>query len=445
MCMFFRPHTSRHVLITHQGDKTLPRTSSTAVLHRNAFTVIGQVTDSGTQTWGQSLSRSRSAAGPEKWAFDATGLGCSVPVMNGPRLTPCGRSLALWALIGLLSVSCSRATNKATPAPNGTPASAAPKPSPSPSPSVVVFTGMCDASGAVALSDRKFVVADDEDNVLRVYDVERGGAPLGGADVSRGLKLPLKKKKKKPGAPVAPEADIEAAARLGDRAYFMTSHGRNSKGKLKPERLRFFATTTPEDGDIEVIGEPYDSLLDDLLAEPRLARFELAQAAELAPKAPGGLNLEGMTARKEGGVWLGFRNPIPEGRALLLPLLNPEELVTGKKARFGEPVLLDLGGLGVRSLSSYRDRYLIAAGPFDQGASARLFAWDGGPAAEPLDRISLEGFNPEGFFTPESRDRIMLLSDDGSVSIDGTDCKRLKDPAAKRFRGVWVALPLSKG
>jgi hypothetical protein len=297
---------------------------------------------------------------------------------------------------------------------------------------------MCDASGAVALSDRRFVVADDEDNVLRVYDVEQGGAPLGGTDVSHGLKLPLKKKKKPGSVPVAPEADIEAATRLGDRAYFMTSHGRNSSGKLKPERLRFFATTAPEDGDIEVIGEPYDGLLADLLAEPRLGSFELAKAAELAPKAPGGLNLEGMTERKEGGVWLGFRNPIPEGRALLVPLLNPEELITGKKARFGDPVKLDLGGLGVRSLSSHRDRYLIVAGPFDQGATSRLFTWDGGAKVEPLDRVSLAGFNPEGFFTPEGRDHIMLLSDDGGVSIDGTDCKRLKDPAAKRFRGLWV-------
>jgi hypothetical protein len=303
-----------------------------------------------------------------------------------------------------------------------------------------VFTGMCDASGAVALSDRRFVVADDEDNVLRVYDVEQGGAPLGGTDVSHGLNLPLKNKKKPGSVPVAPETDIEAATRVGDRAYFMTSHGRNSSGKLKPERLRFFATTAPEDGDIDVIGEPYDGLLADLLAEPRLAGFELAKAAELAPKAPGGLNLEGMTERKEGGVWLGFRNPIPEGRALLVPLLNPEELITGKKARFGDPVKLDLGGLGVRSLSSHRGQYLIVAGPFDQGATSRLFTWDGGASAEPLDRVSLAGFNPEGFFTPEGRARIMLLSDDGSVSIDGTECKRVKDPAAKRFRGLWVSL-----
>lgn len=384
--------------------------------------------------------------------------------MRAAHLRHFARAITLGAVVCASAAACSRASSSGgttrEPAAGGTATTAPVTLASTPDkktevekganePNVVVFTGMCDASGAVALSDRKFVVADDEDNVLRVYDVEQGGAPLSGADVSADLKLPLKKKKKKkkkPGSiPVAPETDIEAATRIGERAYFMTSHGRNSSGKPKPERLRFFATTTPESGDIEVIGEPYDGLLGDLLADSRFAPFGLAKAAELPPKAPGGLNLEGMTERKEGGVWLGFRNPIPEGRALLVPLLNPEELIAGKKARFGDPLKLDLGGLGVRSLSSYRDRYWIVAGPFDQGATSRLFMWDGKDHAQALDQIGLQGFNPEGFFTPEGRDRVMLLSDDGTVSIDGTACKRLKDPAQKRFRGLWVSLPLSKG
>src|ERR1041384_1457792 len=48
--------------------------------------------------------------------------------------------------------------------------------------SELTFTGMCDASGAVPLDDHLFAVADDEDNVLRVYDADRGGSPLGAAD-----------------------------------------------------------------------------------------------------------------------------------------------------------------------------------------------------------------------------------------------------------------------
>src|SRR5690349_16148418 len=272
--------------------------------------------------------------------------------MSASQRRSFARSMTFGAVVCASSVACSRGSGGGTAARDAaagataptttttTTAATAPLTSapanagteaPASAPAVVVFTGMCDASGAVPLSDRRFVVADDEDNVLRVYDVQ-GGAPLTGADVSAGLKLPLKKKKKPGSVPVAPEADIEAATRIGDRAYFMTSHGRNSSGKSKPERLRFFATTTPENGDIEVIGEPYDGLLADLLADSRFASFDLAKAAELAPKSPGGLNLEGMTERKEGGVWLGFRNPIPEGRALLVPLLNPEELIAGKKA-----------------------------------------------------------------------------------------------------------------
>lgn len=293
---------------------------------------------------------------------------------------------------------------------------------------------MCDASGAVALDDHTFLVADDEDNVLRAYDARTGGAPLAAVDLSAALRLPSKKKG-------APEIDIEAATRLGERAYFITSHGRNSSGKLKPERLRFFATTAPSHGKPELVGKPYEKLLQDLLAEPKLSAFQLAAAAELAPKAPGGLNIEGMTARPEGGVWLGFRNPLPQARALLVPLHNPEELAEGEgPARFGDPLTLDLGGLGVRALSYWRGRYLIAAGAFDSGRVSRLFIWDGRERVTAVDSVDVRAYSPEAFFTPEGQDRVLLLSDDGSVRVNGQECKRL-EPSQKRFRGLWIRLP----
>ncbi len=304
-------------------------------------------------------------------------------------------------------------------------------------PNEVIFRGACDASGAVPLSERTFLVADDEDNVLRVYDAERGGEPLSAVEFSTALALSEKRKAK--GGVRFPEADIEAATRIGEHAYFLTSHGRNTAGKLKPERFRFFAAEL-RDGRIERVGQPYDQLLDDLLAEPRLARFELSRAAELAPKAPGGFNLEGMTARKEGGVWIGFRNPIPAGRALLIPLLNPEELIAGGRARFGDPLTLDLGGLGVRGLSSWRDSYVIAAGSFDGSGSSRLFIWDGGQRAEPVPGLDLDDYNPEAFFSPKPAARMMVLSDDGARELDGKECKR-QERAQRRFRGRWLTLP----
>jgi hypothetical protein len=327
---------------------------------------------------------------------------------------------------GLLFAACAR------PATDGGRARAS---SAASRPDEVIFTGACDASGAVALSEHSFWVADDEDNVLRAYDVTRGGAPVGRLEVSRLLELHTKGKSAR-----YPEADIEAATLIGDRAYFLTSHGRNSSGKLKPERFRFFATESKH-GQMKPVGEAYERLLDDLLAEPRLRSFELEQAAELAPKSPGGLNLEGMTARLEGGVWIGFRNPIPRGRALLLPLLNPEGLIGGQRAEFGEPLTLDLGGFGVRGLSVWRGRYLIAAGPFDSVGVSRLFSWDGRARVQPVQTVDLSNYNPEAFFTPESGERIMLLSDDGSRVLDGTECKRLTDDSKKQFRGLWLTLP----
>jgi hypothetical protein len=345
----------------------------------------------------------------------------------------------------LVAISCGRGRDSGPVAPRPVPAGAHAAPAAPATPAasarfrpgagrVIVFRGMCDASGAVALSDRLFAVADDEDNVLRVYDADTGGQPLASADLSPELLLYTRKK--------APELDLEAATRLGERALWLTSHGRSKKGKLRPERLRLFATTAPADlSPPTLVGRPYEHLLRDLIADPGLARFDLARAAELPPKAPGGLNLEGMTAVPGGGVMLAFRNPVPGGRALLVPLRNPGEVITGAAARFGQPVILDLGGQGVRSLSWWRGRYLIMAGHFDSGGPpSRLFTWTGQGEPELMSHIDLSALNPEGFFSPDQRDEILLLSDDGSALIDGQKCKTLRDPGQKRFRGVWVSL-----
>jgi len=289
----------------------------------------------------------------------------------------------------------------------------------------VVFTGMCDASGAVPLTDSLFAVADDEANLLRIYDA-RGGAPLHSSDVSERLGIRR-------------EMDIEGATRIGQLGFWITSHGRNSAGKSRPERLRFFATTAPaRAAPLEVVGTPYLRLLDDLFADSRFARFGLQAAAELPPKAAGGLNVEGLTARAEGGAFIGFRSPTPGARALLVALLNPADVVRGRRARFGDPILLDLGGLGIRALSSWRGRYLIVAGHHSNEAASQLYTWDG--RAAPKRRLEFTAFNPEGFFTPEARDEVMLLSDDGSLPIDGAPCKEQKDAAKKRFRGRWLTI-----
>jgi len=324
----------------------------------------------------------------------------------------------------------------------------------------LVFTGACDASAAVPLSSSLFAVGDDEDNVLRVYDSDRGGAPLRVVSLSASL-FPAKEKakseraiaKKKKGkqktgkkatrrdAGGGPESDIEAATRIGDLAFWMTSHARNRAGERKDARRLFFATSAGGAKDpLGLVGRAYGGLLDDLLADPRYADFGLAAGAELAPKEPGGLNLEGLGERPEGGVWIGLRSPVPGGRALLVPLLNPEGVIKGERARLGDPIRLDLGGRGVRSLSRWHGHALILAGPPAEQGTSLLFVWDGRSDPVPNAAADLEDLNPEAFFSPEERDEILVLSDDGTLEIDGEECKRLENPARKRFRGRWVRL-----
>ena len=91
------------------------------------------------------------------------------------------------------------------------------------------YSGICDASAAAPLSAETFVVANDEDNVLRVY---RFGEP----NVVQAFSLDQFLKPD----PDEPEADIEGATRIDDQIYWVTSHGQNKNGKDRPSRHRLF-------------------------------------------------------------------------------------------------------------------------------------------------------------------------------------------------------------
>jgi hypothetical protein len=300
---------------------------------------------------------------------------------------------------------------------------------------VVVFEGMCDASGAVPIDSNTMAVADDEENTLRIYDATKGGPPLHAVELPR--TLPSKKRKKRV------ESDLEAATTFRSHALWIASHGRNAGGKVKAERLVLFSTRIPRVGKpLELVGKPYRRLLDDLIAAGSLRRFDLASAARVAPKSEGGLNLEGLTTTLDGrAVLIGFRNPVPEGKALLVRIENPDRMVAGARAQIGEATLLDLKGLGIRALSSWRGRYLIAAGEHGDGRRKMLYTWDGADRLVAVPEGARPDFNTEAFFTPEDLDRIMILSDDGTLEVGGEECKRLDDPKAKRFRGMWLQLP----
>jgi len=297
----------------------------------------------------------------------------------------------------------------------------------------VVYTGMCDASAAVALTEHLFAVASDEDSVIRVYSRDQAGAPVQSFNLSAFLDLDEKK----------PESDLEGAARIGDRAYWITSHGRNRSGRARPSRKRFFATqisTNSQGVRLKMIGKPYERLLDDLVQDRRLARFNLGAGSLLEPKARGGVNIEGLSATPDGHLLIGFRNPIPGGKALLVPMLNPDEVVQGRRVKLGEPLLLDLDGLGIRDMAYSEGKYLIIAGPYDGIGQSHLYEWSGGSSLPLLVKHSrLKGLNPEGIviYPDKEWSEIQIISDDGKKPVNGRPCKECP-PSQQHFRSVWV-------
>ena len=122
------------------------------------------------------------------------------------------------------------------------------------------------------------------------------------------------------------EADIEGATRIGDHIYWITSHGTNREGKPRPSRHRLFATEVKVADDkvtITSVSTPYKELVKDLTKTPGLKDYKLGEAAKKPPEQVDGLNIEGLGAAPQGALLIAFRNPIPDGKALLVPLENP--------------------------------------------------------------------------------------------------------------------------
>jgi hypothetical protein len=238
------------------------------------------------------------------------------------------------------------------------------------------------------------------------------------------------------------EADIEGAAAIGSRVYWISSHSRNSKGKVQPSRHRIFATDV-RDGLPPVlvpVGKPYVDLLRDLAEAPALKPYRLDAAARLAAEAEGGLNIEGLAATPEGGLLIGFRNPLRNQRALVVPLLNPAAIVEGKRAQLGTPIELDLDRRGIRSIELVGSTYLIVAGPTADRGSFALYRWSGAAAEAPVmaPDVALRDLRPEALFAIPQSPRVQLLSDDGGLLVGGGECKNL--PMSRQaFRSLVVA------
>jgi hypothetical protein len=292
--------------------------------------------------------------------------------------------------------------------------------------------GTCDASAAIAVGADLFLVGDDENQKLRLYRRDRSGPALPDAfDISAFLQM-------KPGD----EADIEGAAQIGKRIYWISSHAYHAEPEKKHMRRQFFATDidiTQDKVKLTPVGASYTRLLDAM-------GKALQDASEIAAETKGGLNIEGLAATPEGHLLIGFRGPVKDKQALILRLQNPAAVVEQQaKPVFGPPVSLPLNGSGIRSIEyvAKLGAYLIIAGPEESEGAFKLYQWSGQDKAAPqLLPVALPaGLRPEALFALPDGKTLQLLSDDGDEFIGDKKCKKSKPAEQRKFRSFTITLP----
>jgi hypothetical protein len=295
-------------------------------------------------------------------------------------------------------------------------------------PTAATYSATCDGSAGVALNDGYFLNFNDEDQRALAYERGKNGGPVSTVDFTNDLALA-------PGE----EADIEDATRVSGRIYVITSHGRNSDGKLRRARHRFFAIDVDETT-LSFAGMT-QALLDNMLDSANwtapdasllqilkdASRLDKATVAKLAPEKEG-INIEGLaawpSAQHPNRLAIGLRNPRWNNAAIVVTLLNPDEVVTGATAKFGQAHALDLGGLGIRSLTAQDGGLFVLAGPSD-GASGpfSVYTWDGVSAATALVALPQSEGSPEALLLYEGTRYLQVLVDQGDKSVGGVVCK----------------------
>ncbi len=333
-------------------------------------------------------------------------------------------------------------------------------------------TGASDASAAIGLAGDQVVVADDENQALRVYDRARSGWPVTQFDFTAELKLT----DLDDGVPR--EVDIEAATRTGDRIYWTGSQGNSRNGEARPNTRRIFATDVGGRGttvNLSYVGR-YDHLRDDLVAwdvanghglGADFLGFAAGTQPGVLPIIATGFNIEGLTIAPDGSSgWIGFRAPLIDGLALIVPVETLDALVTGGiaggsldpgSAVFGAPLFLDLGGRAIRSIErNEAGQYLILAGPVGSEGAApndfRLYRWSGVDTDAPVPlnvdlAERLVGGSFEGIVELPgdliAGGALELIVDNGDYVYynDGVAAKDIAEKRHTKFRSELLELP----
>jgi hypothetical protein len=333
-------------------------------------------------------------------------------------------------------------------------------------------TGASDASTAIAVSSDYMLVADNEDQMIRLYDRNKSGLPLNHGDTTFDFTDDLEPTDFDGGEPR--EVDIEASTRIGNRIYWLGSHSNSKSGNIRENRYRLFSTdlTGADAGATLSFVRHYDNLRSDLIQwdidTDQGLKLADSAAEGVPPEEPKGrgFNIEGfaLAPGSTTTAYIAFRAPITLTKGLIVPITNLPSLVTdppaASSATFGDPIKLDLGGCGIRGIErNANDEYLIIAGPAggpgepEACTGFALYTWTGdamdAPTPLPTDlsalqsRGSFEGIVDLPSPLPlDGSQPIQLLVDNGDTDWydNGTRSKDLSESNYQKFRTEWVTL-----
>ena len=301
--------------------------------------------------------------------------------------------------------------------------------------------GASDGSTALAVDNDNMWVADDEDQVIRLYNRSQSGMPLSVMDFDGDLGSD-------------DEIDLEGSFRNGAAIYWMGSH-------TNTDRSVIFSTIESGNGataQLTFTGA-YRGLREDLM------NWDANDGHGLGANFLGlatGLEIEGLSAdpNNANGALLGFRSLLSNGRALVVPVMNFQAIVMANPvpntASFGTPIELDLAGHSIRSIDCSENGCLIVAGPAGRVTDFSLYTWSGNPADTPELRAvdlaataatgNIEGIValPTEAFQGAAGDNlaVQLLIDTGTFDYygDGSEAKDLPNDEWKKFRTEQVQL-----
>jgi hypothetical protein len=322
-------------------------------------------------------------------------------------------------------------------------------------------TGIADASAAIALDDNYMLIANDESNLLYVFDRKNSGLPVVTFDFNQGNALNLTDGT----AGNYKEVDLEAGVRSivnPGKIYWMGSMSNNSSNDYKANRDRLFATTVSGTGAATTFADSLhvDNLRNQLIAwgDTHGYDFTTAAADHHSSKAIDGFNIEGMVFGPDNTtMYIGFRAPLVplSGRvnAVIAPVQNFEAWfndVARGNASIGAPIELNLGGRGVRDLIRLSNgNYIIIAGSYDETAMGAIYKWTGNAADAPtqissmdISALNVEAVLPINAGSVLMEDRLQVISDNGDNVYygDGIVAKDLATDNFKKFSSnVMVA------